>query len=207
MALSRKVSIIFAVIILFVISINTVFLSTETFRSYVPMSQMPQMPQIPQTQLPENERSHEAGHHNPNHHATNSIDDAIAQALKTNPNCTGKERYLKTILSAADSDSGKNKTILHKFCDSLPTEEQVFERYGSEPVVLGMETCKAYRELLKPENNNGTQMDPMPRVAGLYHTGTNALHKSFTHNIRNISADYDVPVSRRQKHTEIVVTN
>jgi hypothetical protein len=88
------------------------------------------------------------------------------------PSCSGKEKFLKFILMAKNTTNNYNPQDL---CESLPTLQEVANQYGSEPVIYGLDTCQTYRNLLKAEANNGSTLPPMPRVAGLYNTGTNAL--------------------------------
>lgn len=133
----------------------------------------------------------------PVHHPL-TTDGLMANYSENNPDCKGKELYLKILLAAKDS---KHRKHAHLLCSQLPTQEEVIARYGPRPVIVGMETCQAYRDLLRPENNNGTQLEPLPRVAGLYHTGTNALARYLSYNVKYLKRvhwafdPYDVPVS------------
>jgi hypothetical protein len=132
----------------------------------------------------------------------NITNDLVTKFPKT---CAGKEAYLKIILSSnhdaawdalqsSSTEDGSSDAI----CNALPTETQVAAKYGDNPIVYGLETCRAYRDLLLPINNNGSRLEPMPRVAGLYHTGTNALCRSFSANIKKLPtkeySPYEVPV-------------
>jgi hypothetical protein len=127
------------------------------------------------------------------------VEDKIKELMHEYPrDCSDKERYLRIILSSSDSyfrrSIGRDGLAL---CQALPTHQQVTRRYGDAPVIVGLETCAAYRELLKPEHNEGKQLEPMPRVAGLYHCGTNSLSRSFNENIRRLPrrefSPYEVP--------------
>ena len=158
-----------------------------------------------------------------------SLPDLLAMA-RTIPACanhSGSEHFLQLVLSGVGGrDDWKTKVVgaspglLESICQQLPTKEQVVARYGPQPVIVGMETCPVYRALIrgssashwiKPKNGNYTTIEnnssinqndytPMPRVAGLYHTGTNALARSLQHNIQKLKtkdrlySPYDVPV-------------
>lgn len=91
------------------------------------------------------------------------------------PECRGKERVAAVLLQA-------NVSVNSSACKRLPSWQNISELYGEDPVVIGLETCQAYRELLSPSQNNGTAVKPMPRVAGLYNSGTNALAQLFETN-------------------------
>ena len=132
----------------------------------------------------------------------NSIHESqLTKRISRESLCKGKESFAKIVLFAADYSPTKNAPVdLRELCKQLPMEKQVVDLYGPEPVILGLDTCEAYRKLLQPDNNGGKLMKPMPRVAGLYHTGTNALARSFHLNIEKLPAyssvysPYDVPV-------------
>ncbi|KAL7555498.1 hypothetical protein ACA910_003214 [Epithemia clementina (nom. ined.)] len=53
-----------------------------------------------------------------------------------------------------------------EWCSKLPTWRQVTDLYGSQPVFVGLETCRRQDRRTRPLQ---------PRVAGLFHTGTNVL--------------------------------
>lgn len=59
----------------------------------------------------------------------------------------------------------------------LPKWSQVTDLYGDEPVVIGMETCEAFREAIPTERR-------FVGVAGQMNVGTNALGLYFTHNLQ-----------------------
>ncbi|GKZ01254.1 hypothetical protein MPSEU_001076400 [Mayamaea pseudoterrestris] len=74
---------------------------------------------------------------------------------------------------------------------SLPTWTQVSSLYGSEPLIYGLETCQAYRDTLQRHNataasaaSGAAVVEPKPRVAGLFNTGTNALAQSMFDNFQ-----------------------
>ena len=70
----------------------------------------------------------------------------------------------------------------------LPTWSQVSSLYGEEPIIYGLETCRAYRDRLQYYNRT----DSKPRVAGLFNTGTNAVAQSMSDNYQPVE---DVKVS------------
>lgn len=75
-----------------------------------------------------------------------------------------------------------NKTTceLSDMCDQLPKWKQVRHNYGEEPVVIGMETCKKYRDSL--QGGNATV-----RIAGLYNAGTHALAAALQDNMPHLN--------------------
>ena len=104
--------------------------------------------------------------------------------------CRDKADYLRILLL---SEEQKVTRLSRELCESLPTQQQVADMYGPEPVIIGLETCRSYQRILGPNK-------PKPRVAGLYHTATNALARSFQTNIEYIGTvltrdGYNVPVS------------
>lgn len=109
-------------------------------------------------------------------------DDKKAEDTSADP-CKDKERLLNILLRAGvpEFEPGRNITIRH-YCSVLPTWSQVVALYGDKPVVYGLETCHRYIDSLKMVN--GTIQEPLPRVAGLFNTGTNALQQSFSLNLK-----------------------
>jgi hypothetical protein len=51
----------------------------------------------------------------------------------------------------------------------LPPWGQILDNYGAEPVLLGMDRCRAYRDAVPPEQR-------MIAPAGMFSTGTNLLY-------------------------------
>jgi hypothetical protein len=88
--------------------------------------------------------------------------------------CSGKERLLEIMVRA-----GRNVT--KNDCLQLPLWSQVTSLYGEEPIIIGLETCERYR--------SAKNEPPLPRVAGLFNTGTNALERLFNLNFADIG-DY-----------------
>jgi hypothetical protein len=100
-----------------------------------------------------------------------------------------------------DISSVKNVTILStphraqyqswllETCPKLAPWSDVMELYGSQPVVMGMETCARYRQsaMAYNNNNNNTPLVGFIRVAGLYNTGTNALQTTLQRNLYRLS--------------------
>ena len=124
----------------------------------------------------------------------------LLKQLNPNGTCEGKERLLE-ILHAAHYPN----------ITSLPEWKQVTELYGEGPIILGLDTCAKYHSILLEKDENGTTYNrkPMARVAGLYHSGTNAWQQSLTHNLEDLGSNnpgmYCVPwgkhVSARHKWT------
>jgi hypothetical protein len=88
--------------------------------------------------------------------------------------CLGKERLIGILTSA-------NITVKTDLCYRLPTWQAVSNLYGDNPIVVGLETCSTYQRIIKEAG-----VSAMPRVGGLYNTGTNALAWSFLENIQKI---------------------
>ena len=128
----------------------------------------------------------------------------IQQVLANHPECSGKEIFLRIVLSAPDSK--QKKANIQQLCNQLPTQEEVAARHGSRAIIVGMDTCPTYRAMLVAANSNNNQGEPpvdaMPRVAGLYHTGTNALARTMENNFKLLPSfknapyfsPYEVPV-------------
>lgn len=115
-------------------------------------------------------------------------------SLDTSPedahdDCRNKLPMLRELKAA-----GVNVTAA--LCRSLPPWQQVVELYGDGPVVLGLETCSDYRALLSAnnKNNHGVAKDPLPKLAGLWNTGSTALSKSFNHNFIGYGFDPEAPI-------------
>lgn len=118
----------------------------------------------------------------------------IQRAQERWASCCDKDDYLLMLLMSEDAVTSRaNASINSELCESLPTLQQVAHMYGPRPVILGLETCRDYRSRL---GNNQAK----PRVAGLYHTATNALARSLQTNLERIGSigpvdGYNVPVS------------
>lgn len=101
-------------------------------------------------------------------------DGGSAQSVGHNNNtkdptlCPGKQRVV-AILQSADLP------VDYHTCPELPKDEDIFALYGDKPILYGLEFCEAFRKRLSVNANNGTAIDPVVRVAGLYNSGTNAL--------------------------------
>jgi len=113
--------------------------------------------------------------------------------------CRGKEKWLRILFG------GRKVGNYVAICEGLPTQAQVAELYGDGPVVHGLETCERYRSLILQQNENASgdkrtsHYPAMPRVAGLYNSGTNAMMRAFQMNLRELFEDqglrFEVPVS------------
>ena len=66
-------------------------------------------------------------------------------------------------------------------CEIVKT---VTSLYGEKPVILGLEHCSTYREMIR---NAGTS--PLLRLAGMCNTGTNALNKLLLKNLEGRSSN------------------
>lgn len=69
----------------------------------------------------------------------------------------------------------------HKLTDeeweSLPSWEQVVQRFGDKPRIIGLETCQSYRDQVKPD-------DRAVGPSGMFNTGTNLLFELLNKNCR-----------------------
>jgi len=112
------------------------------------------------------------------------FDDKIADVVFQFDACEGKEELLGILLRA-----GKRE-LTEEDCAAMPTWKEVMALYGDEPVVYGLETCELYRSVIAARN-----VDPDPRVSGLFNTGTNALVDALDLNFRHVKdrLDYNLP--------------
>jgi hypothetical protein len=103
--------------------------------------------------------------------------DSIATA-----NATTHENPILQVLVAAGL-----KDIDPKDLEGLPSPETLTALYGplKEPVVVGMDTCAAYRDKVQPSER-------VAAVAGMFNTGTNAMAFHLRKNI-NIKNTWQVP--------------
>jgi hypothetical protein len=100
--------------------------------------------------------------------------------IESHPECLGKERVVEILLKA-----GK-KEILKAECELLPTWDEIKSLYGEKPIIYGLESCQRYRDVLKSAGRNGSEIEPDPRIAGLFDTGTNAFADSLHLNFRQV---------------------
>jgi hypothetical protein len=82
-------------------------------------------------------------------------------------------------------------------CHQLPSWSDVVSLYGDEPVVYGLETCQQYRETIQ-----GLGLEPDPRIAGTFNTGTHLLLDILRLNLplKNFSNPHEMDVPSG-KHT------
>ena len=115
----------------------------------------------------------------------------------------------RTILQVLQ-EAGVADTLTSEERNMLPNLQRIWnELYGStgssnftsgEPVIYGMETCEAYRQMV-PRHDRYTA------PAGMFNTGTNNLELNMQKNLEGIRALYQVPwgkhrmEARRLKHT------
>lgn len=92
----------------------------------------------------------------------------VSALVRAFPNCSGSERIIEMLL-------GSGVPVTADTCQSLPKMSTIEKFYGKGPLIYGMETCQAYQKLISAEENNGNALKPLPKVAGLYSSGTNAL--------------------------------
>jgi len=102
----------------------------------------------------------------------------IALVVKRFPQmCSGKEPMLYTLHKAGIA-------LDRDLCAKLPPWKDVVDLYGDEPVVVGLETCQQYRDA---QANKYKTKKRLPKLAGLWNTGSTALSTSFLQNF----VDYD----------------
>jgi hypothetical protein len=112
--------------------------------------------------------------------ATTEQGDAGGWSLDAS--CRGKERLLGILSSAGHPAlnggggdwNGSHRESLSNLCSALPFWSNVTDLYGTVAIVHGLDTCESYRSGLLP-----TKEAALPRVTGLFHTGTNALARAF----------------------------
>eukprot|EP00934_Nitzschia_sp_Nitz4_P000262 Nitzschia sp. Nitz4//scaffold66_size103028//96921//98281//NITZ4_004517-RA/size103028-snap-gene-0.148-mRNA-1//-1//CDS//3329556407//262//frame0 len=75
--------------------------------------------------------------------------------------------------------------------NSLPTWKEVADRFGDEPVVLGQDTCQAFRESIPPRQR-------VLGVAGPFNSGTNILALTLINNCRNVGVRAQVNWGKHQ---------
>ena len=108
-------------------------------------------------------------------------DEASHSKEEDDGGCRGKQRIID-ILRAA------NVTYMPQ-CVDLPSWDQIVRLYGEKPVILGLDTCAAYREkmqrssdqklLVAMKNNHSLE-----RIAGIYNSGTNAMAHFLNLNLK-----------------------
>lgn len=120
--------------------------------------------------------------------------------------CRDKLRLVQILLDAGVS----HRNITSQLCQRLPTWSQVVDLYGDAPVMVGLEAaCPG----VSTPTDSPTRHNPpwQPRVAGMFHTGTNVLaqllmqqeqatvaattHRQTRRVTRNYR-DYDVPYGK-----------
>ena len=104
----------------------------------------------------------------------------IAKHSRAASNCQGKEKFVQVLERAGLSLVAQAKKNNNNPCQQLPTEDQVAELYGREPIVQGLEVCEPFRAHL---SENAATPQPMVRVTGLFNTGTNALDMALHLNV------------------------
>lgn len=115
-----------------------------------------------------------------------------ARNLPIPDTCIGKEPLLQRWRDMTPPEPAGDRLTMERdaeACDYFPTWKQITDQYGDAPVVLGLETCQTYRQLLAGRT-------PMIGVAGMYNTGTNSFMTTLHKNIRSADGepiDLEVP--------------
>jgi hypothetical protein len=84
--------------------------------------------------------------------------DTLSVFMKENPNCSNKKPLIQLLSQAS-------VCLKPEYCTMLPSWHEVVDLYGNKPIVLGTEICATYQKLIRGH-------DPMPKIAGLWNTGT-----------------------------------
>jgi hypothetical protein len=96
------------------------------------------------------------------------LDATLVQTLKKNAKEAGKGPVLDVLLRAG---TDMEETIVKQ----LPTWTSVTDMYGSEPVIVGLDTCEAFRSNV---DINHRWITP----AGIFNTGTNLMAELLERN-------------------------
>jgi hypothetical protein len=121
------------------------------------------------------------------------VRNRVAAFTAVHADCLGKERLLEILLSSPGTTGGVHLSA--DLCRQLPPHERIIDVYGQGPVVVGTDTCSEYRRIVSGST-------PMPRVAGMYHSGTNVVIRTMQRHFGradNATLDpdgamYEVPV-------------
>lgn len=115
--------------------------------------------------------------------------DKSLQLLDPTLNTTQEQIVLKLLQNHADVCAKKEPMLRElaaaqldldvELCYSLPDWSQVVDLYGAEPIVLGLDTCEAYRNHIQRDGQS-----PMPKVAALWNAGSTSLSRSFLLNLQ-----------------------
>jgi hypothetical protein len=128
------------------------------------------------------------------------VRNRVAAFTTVHAECRGKALLLEILLSSPGS-GGSVHLLSADLCRQLPSHNRIVDVYGEGPVVVGLDTCSEYRQIV-----SGVQ--PMPRVAGMYHSGTNVVIRTLQRHLGRVDnatsdpdgAMYEVPVSTRSKN-------
>ena len=140
-------------------------------------------------------------HHQQQQDASSTTTAAAAATTATA--CQGKQALLQLLIRAGwggysssqqqqqhvnnnDKNNDNNNNDIQQqtllLCHQLPYETLVHTLYGTQPMIIGQERCADYRDLLQ---RDGITI-PIPRVAGLQNTGTNALQQTLQYNSESL---------------------
>lgn len=141
------------------------------------------------------------------------VQQLIADDVRRLPECHGKEPLLEILHSSI-----QRIRVTRDICERLPHPADIEALYGPKPVVYGMETCADYQTMIQQAQslehhhdgtlatntaNSSKQLGvviaPMVRVAGLYHTGTNALVQSLHRNLQQNLSVWNASIQTRYR--------
>lgn len=90
----------------------------------------------------------------------------------THHSCRGRQ-VVMNVLSQANVLG--NLTTGSSFdCLGFPSDQDIASLYGVDgPIIIGLESCREYRDMIRLADSGGS----IPRIAGMYNTGTNAMAK------------------------------
>jgi hypothetical protein len=105
---------------------------------------------------------------------------AATQEIVQTGDCRDKGPILSSVMAILKQIRDLFNMTAQVDCDILPNWAEVSSIYGSEPVILGLDSCERYRKIL-----NGTA--PRIRIAGLYNSGTNAFARVIDLNVYGVA--------------------
>lgn len=117
--------------------------------------------------------------------------------------CSGKEPFVEILvaasyrnLNATRSSLTARKRTLSRLCRNLPHWEEVVDLYGEGPRIIGTDTCSTYRGILERDR----VPRPMPRIAGMYNTGSTAAALALHRNLydQGLRTGHLTPVRRKE---------
>jgi hypothetical protein len=110
------------------------------------------------------------------------IQNAVTRDIDRFPKQCSEKKWALEILHSSDGIFEMDG----KTCQRLPTQQEIHNLYGADPIVYGMETCEQFRRNVQQAQKEAIDSErarPAVRVAGLFNTGTNAMAVSLARNL------------------------